>query len=107
MALGSAAASSSTGGIASPWIWRWTTYIADSGEDFDAWIATSMNCMAAGERHTFATIVRATGSAIGSTSFHHYRPQDGVIEIGSTWLNPRALAVRSNLESRVRRRRLD
>jgi RimJ/RimL family protein N-acetyltransferase len=84
-----------------PEIWRWTTHIADSGEDFDAWIATSMNCMAAGERHTFATIDRATGSAIGSTSFHHYRPQDGVIEIGSTWLNPRAWGTGANAEAKL------
>ncbi len=84
-----------------PEIWRWTSHIADSREDFDAWFATSLSGMAAGEKHTFATLACDTGAAIGSTSFHHYRPQDGVIEIGSTWLNPRAWGTGANVEAKL------
>jgi RimJ/RimL family protein N-acetyltransferase len=84
-----------------PEIWKWTSHIADSRKDFDAWIATSLSCTRAGEKHTFATVDRATGSPIGSSSFHHYRPQDGVIEIGSTWLNPRAWRTGANAEAKL------
>jgi N-acetyltransferase len=84
-----------------PEIWRWTTHIADSREDFDAWIATSAASLRASEKHTFATLDRRSGSAIGSTSFHDYRPQDGVIEIGSTWLNPNAWGTGANIEAKL------
>jgi N-acetyltransferase len=84
-----------------PEIWRWTTHIADSRKDFDAWIATSAASLRTGEKHTFATVKRRSGSPIGSTSFHHYRPQDGVIEIGSTWLNPSAWGTGANIEAKL------
>jgi RimJ/RimL family protein N-acetyltransferase len=82
-------------------IWKWTSHIADSREDFDAWIATSVTSLRSGEKHTFATLDRRSGLPIGSTSFHHYRPQDGVIEIGSTWLNPRAWGRGANVEAKL------
>lgn len=82
-------------------IWRWTSHIADSREDFDAWIAISVASLRSAEKHTFATLDRVSGSPIGSTSFHHYRPQDGVIEIGSTWLNPRAWGSGANVEAKL------
>jgi len=81
-----------------PEIWQWTTHIADSREDFDAWIAMSV---ASDDKYTFATLDHSTGKALGSTSFHHYRPQDGVIEIGSTWLNPRAWGTGANVEAKL------
>lgn len=84
-----------------PEIWEWTSHIADSREDFDSWFAVSVSHLETGEKHTFTTLDRATGRAIGSTSFHHYRPQDGVIEIGSTWLNPRAWRSGANVDSKL------
>jgi RimJ/RimL family protein N-acetyltransferase len=84
-----------------PEIWEWTSHIADSREDFDLWFAVSVSHLEAGEKHSFTTLDRATGQAIGSTSFHRYRPQDGVIEIGSTWLNPRAWRSGANVDSKL------
>ena len=82
-------------------IWQWTNHIADSREDFDAWITTSLASLKDGGKYTFATLDRSTGKALGSTGFHHYRPQDGVIEIGSTWLNPRAWRTGANAEAKL------
>lgn len=49
----------------------------------------------------FATIDRGTNTAIGSTSFHHYRAHDGMVEIGSTWLDPRAWGTGANIEAKL------
>lgn len=84
-----------------PEIWQWTTHIADSREDFDAWIAMSVASLQSGDKYTFATLDHSTRKAFGSTSFHHYRPQDGVIEIGSTWLNPHAWGTGANVEAKL------
>jgi RimJ/RimL family protein N-acetyltransferase len=53
------------------------------------------------EKTTFATVLRASGSAVGSTSFHRYRPQDGVVEVGSTWLNPSVWGTGANVEAKL------
>jgi RimJ/RimL family protein N-acetyltransferase len=81
-------------------IWEWTTHIADCREDFDAWLDSSLQ-QDPTEKSTFATVLRATGSPVGSTSFHRYRPQDGVIEVGSTWLNPGVWGTGVNVEAKL------
>lgn len=81
-------------------IWRWTTHIADRREDFDAWLDSSL-AQDPTEKTTFVTVLRATGSAVGSTSFHRYRPQDGVVEVGSTWLNPSQWGTGANVEAKL------
>ncbi len=81
-------------------IWRWTTHIADRREDFDAWLDASL-AQDPAEKTTFATVLRASGSAVGSTSFHRYRPQDGVVEVGSTWLNPSLWGKGANVEAKL------
>lgn len=82
-------------------IWRWTTHIADSREDFDAWIESSLSASQGQARQTFATLDLHSDVAVGSTSYHDFRPQDGVIEIGSTWLNPRAWGTGVNAEAKL------
>ncbi|HXV05272.1 MAG TPA: GNAT family protein [Solirubrobacterales bacterium] len=82
-------------------IWRWTTHIADTRADFDAWVAARMSEAESGEKYTFTTIDCASEEPIGSSTFHHYRPQDGVIEIGSTWLNPSFWRSGANAETKL------
>jgi N-acetyltransferase len=84
-----------------PEIWTWTNHIADSREDFDVWIARAMSGRRIGDAAMFATVDRYSGLAVGSTSFHHYRPDDGVVEIGSTWLSPRAWGTGVNIEAKL------
>lgn len=82
-------------------IWQWTSRIAADRKDFDAWIELGLNRERDRARQAFATIERRTGAAIGSTGYHHYRPDDGVIEVGSTWLNPRAWGTGTNAEAKL------
>jgi N-acetyltransferase len=82
-------------------IWRWTTHIADTRADFDAWVATRIADWQTGEKYTFTTLDAANDEPIGSSTFHHYRPQDGVIEIGSTWLTPQFWRAGANVEAKL------
>ncbi len=82
-------------------IWQWTSRIASRREDFDAWVELGLNRERDGARQAFATVERETGTVVGSTGYHHYRPGDGVIEIGSTWLNPRAWGTGTNAETKL------
>jgi RimJ/RimL family protein N-acetyltransferase len=82
-------------------IWQWTTHIADRREDFDAWAERSVDSTRTGERCVFAILGRDSGSVIGSTSFHDFYPQDRVVEIGATWLNPSAWRSGANVEAKL------
>jgi RimJ/RimL family protein N-acetyltransferase len=82
-------------------IWRWTTHRADSRETFDAWIEDSLSASQDPARQAFAILDRRGDIAVGSTSYHHFRPEDGVVEIGSTWLNPRAWGTGINVEAKL------
>ena len=84
-----------------PEIWQWTTHIADRREDFDAWFDLAQGATAVGQRVVFATLDRSTDAVIGSTSFHSIFPADSVVEIGATWLNPRAWGTGANVEAKL------
>jgi RimJ/RimL family protein N-acetyltransferase len=85
----------------SPEIFRWTSHIADSREDFDAWFEAGLRRTRAGEKGVFATVDRRNAAVIGSTTFHDFRPTDGVVEIGSTWLTPSAWGTGANIEAKL------
>ena len=40
------------------------------------------------------------GALVGHTSFLNDRPEDRVVEIGNTWLNPRAWGTGANTEAK-------
>lgn len=84
-----------------PEIFEWTSHIADSREDFDAWFEAGLGRTRTGEKGVFATVDRHSAAVIGSTTFHDFRPGDGVIEIGSTWLNPSAWGSGANVEAKL------
>lgn len=70
-----------------PAIWRWmpTGAAPAEGSGMDDWIAAALREAEAGERIPFAVIDRASGEAIGSTSYLELRPQHRGLEIGWTW----------------------
>ena len=41
------------------------------------------------------------GRILGSSSFLNYRPEDDVVEIGYTWLNPAAWGTGANTEAKL------
>lgn len=84
-----------------PEIWRWTTHIADRREDFDRWFDSALEDIAAGRRAVFVTLDARTDAELGSTSFHDFYPQDRVVEIGATWLNPSAWRSGANVEAKL------
>jgi len=84
-----------------PEIWDWLIHLADSREYFDEWVAEGVAFWVSGDRKTFVTVDGGTGSPVGSTSFLNYRPEDDVVEIGFTWLNPSAWGNGSNTEAKL------
>src|SRR5690242_16120198 len=52
----------------------------------------------AGRQMPFTTIERASGQVIGSTRYLNIAPQDYGLEIGWTWLTPRAQRTAINTE---------
>jgi RimJ/RimL family protein N-acetyltransferase len=67
----------------------------ESREAFDAWFEGALLEL------PFATVLQATGSPVGSTSFMTVRPADRVIEIGNTWLASSAWGTGANTEAKL------
>ncbi|HRV59082.1 MAG: GNAT family N-acetyltransferase [Solirubrobacterales bacterium] len=89
-----------------PEIWHWTAHLNHSREFFDDWVASGIAGWQTGERNTFVTSTRRSGSGdparvVGSSSFLYYRPDDDAVEIGSTWLNPSAWGSGTNTEAKL------
>jgi len=49
----------------------------------------------------FATVLRETGGAVGSTRFLALRPEHGSVEIGWTWLAPAVWGTGANHEAKL------
>lgn len=82
-----------------PSIWRYMP-VDPSGslEDVERWIADALAERDAGRQMPFATIDRASGQVVGSTRYLTIVPQDYGLEIGWTWLTPRAQRTAINTE---------
>jgi RimJ/RimL family protein N-acetyltransferase len=68
---------------------------------FDAWFAQALAALADGSAASFATIRRASGEVIGSTSYLALRPEHRSVEIGSTWLTSSAWGTGANVEAKL------
>jgi N-acetyltransferase len=79
----------------------WQLLPIDASADFDTWIEHALRQQAAGEEVPFATLDAATGVAIGSTRFMALRPEHRSLEIGATWLTPRAWRTGANIEAKL------
>jgi N-acetyltransferase len=84
-----------------PEIWTWTSQIAASREDFDAWFDAALAANDAGERGVFAVLEPEQGACLGSSSFHTFYPADRVVEIGATWLSPSSWGSGANVEAKL------
>jgi RimJ/RimL family protein N-acetyltransferase len=77
-------------------VWRWMRVRAhESREAFERWLAEVR------EVTPFATVLRASGEVVGSTSFLNDRPRDRVVEIGHTWLASSAWGRGANTEAKL------
>ena len=66
----------------------------------DRFIAEARQDQDRGSRLPFAVIDQTTGTAIGSTSYIDLRPRDRGVEIGWTWMSPRAWGTGANTEAK-------
>jgi RimJ/RimL family protein N-acetyltransferase len=84
-----------------PEIWEWLAPIGQSRDLFERWLALTLEAAASGEEGPFTTRERTGGTAIGSSRYLNVRAQDRVVEIGWTWLNPRAWRTGANVEAKL------
>jgi RimJ/RimL family protein N-acetyltransferase len=84
-----------------PEIWAWLARLGDSREKFDRWLELSFEAAEEGREGPFATRLNADGRLVGSSRFLNVRPADRVVEIGWTWLHPRAWRSGANVEAKL------
>jgi RimJ/RimL family protein N-acetyltransferase len=84
-----------------PEIWEWLAHIGSSRDYFDRWLEMSLESARAGEEGPFATRMRGSGELVGSSRYLNVREWDRVVEVGWTWLNPRAWRTGANVEAKL------
>ena len=81
-------------------IWDWLPDL-DRRERFDRWLELTFEAARAGSEGPFLTRERSSGQAIGSSRYLNVRRQDRALEIGWTWLAPRAWRTGANVEAKL------
>jgi RimJ/RimL family protein N-acetyltransferase len=84
-----------------PEIWDWLASIGSAREYFDMWFDASLDAVRSGREGCFATRLLASGTIVGSSRYLNVRPNDRVVEIGWTWLNPSAWRSGANVEAKL------
>ena len=84
-----------------PEIWRYLSWPpVEALDDIERWIDAAGRESAAGRHVAFATVLRETGAAIGSTRFLAIRAEHRGLEIGWTWLAPEHQRTAANTEAK-------
>jgi RimJ/RimL family protein N-acetyltransferase len=82
-------------------IWEWWPFNpARDRAAFRAWMVEALAAVADGREMRFA-ILDSTGEPIGATSYCELRPEQRAVEIGWTWLTPRAWDSGANAETKL------
>jgi RimJ/RimL family protein N-acetyltransferase len=68
---------------------------------WESWLAEALGGQARGTYLPWATVLGATGEAIGSTRFGDIEPAHGRVEIGWTWLGKRYQHTAANTEAKL------
>jgi len=85
-----------------PRVWRWLPILQpQTREEWQAWMDSALERTEAGLELAFATILRQTGTAVGSTRYLALRPEHRSLEIGWTWLAPSAWGTGANTEAKL------
>src|SRR5262249_2777130 len=82
-------------------IWAWMTALNQSRERFDYWMELALSAMEEGREGGFAVRELAGARLVGSSRFMEVRPPDRVVEIGSTWFEPRVWRSGLNVETKL------
>lgn len=83
-----------------PEIWDWLANLRER-ERFDRWLELSFAAAREGREGVFVTRKAASGEIVGSSRYMNVRPDDRVVEIGWTWLNPAAWRSGANVEAKL------
>jgi RimJ/RimL family protein N-acetyltransferase len=83
-----------------PAVWRWLPTAFDAPGAVGAWVEERLAEQATGAARTWVTRRAADGEALGSTSFLAIAPAHRRLEIGWTWLSPRAQRTGMNVEAK-------
>jgi RimJ/RimL family protein N-acetyltransferase len=85
-----------------PRVWRWLPVVQPQTRDeWQGWMDDALGRVANGLDLAFATVLVATGEAVGSTRFLALRPEHRSLEIGWTWLAPSAWGTGANAEAKL------
>jgi RimJ/RimL family protein N-acetyltransferase len=85
-----------------PEIWTWVGESpAASASRWKEWFEAVLDASQTGAEVAFATIDAHAGGPIGMTRFLALRPADRGLEIGATWLTPRAWSTGANVEAKL------
>lgn len=85
-----------------PDVWRWLhTRQPASRDEFAHQIAAALQAAADGQRVSWAQIDRATGRAVGMTSYYEVVPAHRRLEIGYTWLGRAYWRTGLNTEAKL------
>jgi RimJ/RimL family protein N-acetyltransferase len=85
-----------------PRVWRWLPVVQPQGrEEWRAWMDSALERTEAGLELAFATILRRSRKAAGSTRYLALRPEHRSLEIGWTWLTPSAWGTGANTEAKL------
>ncbi len=85
---------------ADPELWRLTTSRIASEADASAYVEAALDARDAGTALPFATVLRASGEAIGSTRFANFDAANRRVEIGWTWIAPAWQRTAVNTEAK-------
>ena len=78
--------------------WRWLSILQPrTREELREWLEAAL----AAEDLAFATVLRESGRAVGSTRFLNLHPEYRSVEIGWTWLAPEAWGTGANVEAKL------
>jgi N-acetyltransferase len=82
--------------------WQWLSIMQPATRaDFRAYFDAALENAAAGVELPFATVLRSSGRAVGSSRFLALRPEYASLEIGWTWLAPDAWGTGANVEAKL------
>jgi RimJ/RimL family protein N-acetyltransferase len=85
-----------------PRVWRWLPIEQpQTSEEWQAWLEEALELTEAGLELAFATVLQASGTAVGSTRYLALRPEHRSLEIGWTWLAPSAWGTGANTEAKL------
>lgn len=81
-------------------IWRWMPRHPVTRDDFRSIVEHAIAEQQHGRGITWATVHRASGQVVGSTSFLNVSAYDNRLEIGATWIAPRMQRSAINTEAK-------